>query len=749
MADGKGQVTFNLQLLTDQGIVLCPGFHRDQQVFTSTDLLATVRPPPASAAAPSHPPAGALPAFRANADVETAYSPTLLPSLPELRGEDSSHGAAQPASTPILDELIIAFDKGVFSLMEPPATAALAPSAAAADASSSFLTAASHSTTAAATAALKRLSLTAWRTPNPAPSVPASSGNDSDNASFPPSSPLPPAASADDESSAESEQEVDRAAAEQRSPSADDHAVSPAASAAKAATRGEVVEQAADSHVKLRSTAVPFHINPTATSDSAAAVTTSALTSLSASPTSSSFSPLSLPAALFSNVSSWLFPRTALQQPADSTFAPAASSTAPSPTPPPPPPPPPPYAMTLRRVVVIGVHGWSLFGGMLGDRPLNVSSRFCYYIHHALQRYMRALPGDDARPPLHVTCIPLYGHGRVEERVAMYVEAQLPQYADELRRADHVIIACHSQGCMVTSSLLALLLFGANPPLALPAPPHISILMLAGLHHGPFPDLPTDLYPPTKELLAYAHFHSQHAQLHAEHMRRLLDAGVRVLLVGSVHDAVVPLYSSLGQMLGRSPNLLRALYADYAHYQPDFLYAFLSLALYQQNRPLTTAAGGGGGADVLTHLSGFLRGSLLEKAGGAHSAMHRLVDVYGLAVEWALSGRGEVLAGTATAAGTAAQYSGVMWSAQLTDGFTTSKLNRHLLVWSVRGMLAELDARRGEQGLNVDEERRRLLELFAEWAPKSKNLRSLRETLAVLFDGNSRNNGNGTIHSNL
>ena len=394
---------------------------------------------------------------------------------------------------------------------------------------------------------------------------------------------------------------------------------------------------------------------------------------------------------------------------------------------------------------------------MLGDKPQLVSSRFCYYIQHALQRYLRTLPSTAAG--VRVTCVPLYGHGRVEERVAMYVGEQLPQYADELATADHIIIACHSQGCMVTSSLLALLLLTPNPPLALPSPPHISILMLAGLHHGPFPDLPTDLYPPTKELLSYSHFHTTHSQLHIERMHRLLAAGVRVMLVGSVHDAVVPLYSSLGQLLGRSPNLLRAMYVDYSHYQPDFLYSLLSLTLYLANRPPALPAQQQpagwvvGGSDVLVHLSGFLRGSLLEKAGGAHSAMHRLVDVYGLGVEWAMGGAGEVAGGGGGVGGVdgwvggggVGGYSGVMWSSHLTDGFTLGKLNRHLLVWSVRGMLMELEGRRGEKGLDVDEEKQRLNALFADWAPKTKNLRALRETLVVVFDSNRT----ASIQSNL
>ena len=760
LLDGKGQLTFNLQLLTDQGIVICPGFHRDHQAFTSTDLLAAVRPNSATSQQQS----AALPALRAKADVETAYSPTLLPSVPGARGEEG-HTSAQSSSSAassMLDELTISYAKGAFSLIDPPAsaaTAAASQSSSTLDASSSFLTTASHSTTAAATAALRRLALTSWRSSNnSAPSVSGGgAGGETENAAFPPTSALPPAQSAEEETGGGLDEDEEEAVAGLHSSSTHPAAVSTSARTPAADTTGNASSKAGS--VDERAVDSSYAVSPSvisaqnaATSSPASDTTATAHSVTSSFPvTTSLFSPFSLPAALLSSVSSWLFPPAApTQQPTNiSTLSPAPS---PPPTPPPP-PPPPPYATTLRRVVVIGVHGWSLFGGMLGDKPLLVSSRFCYYIQHALQRYMRSLslPDGSTRPPLHITCIPLYGHGRVEDRVSMYVESQLPQYTDELRQADHVIIACHSQGCMVTSSLLALLLLNPNPPLTLPAPPHISILMLAGLHHGPFPDLPTDLYPPTKELLSYSHFHSSHSQLHIERMQRLLAAGVRVMLVGSVHDAVVPLYSSLGQLLGRSTNLVRAMYVDYQHYQPDFLYSLLSLTLYLSNNPpaLTQPPGLAPGSDVLTHLSGFLRGSLLEKAGGAHSAMHRLVDVYGLAVEWALSGAGEVASdvvggGSVVVAG---GYSGVMWNAHLTDGFTLSKLNRHLLVWSVRGMLAELESRRGESGLDVDGERQRLMALYVEWAPKSKNLRALRETLAVVFDNNRTTCTN--IQSNL
>ena len=384
-------------------------------------------------------------------------------------------------------------------------------------------------------------------------------------------------------------------------------------------------------------------------------------------------------------------------------------------------------------MVVIGVHGWSLFGGMLGEKPLLISTRFCYYIQAALLHFY----AQHRHPAPHVTCIPLYGHGRIEERVQMYLDTQLPLYAAELQAADHVIIACHSQGCMVTSALLHALL--TSPPAGLRlgvGGEDVTVLMLAGLHHGPFPDLSSDLYTSTRELFFFSHAHSAHSQLHVQRLLGCVLRGVKLLLVGSVHDQVVPLYSSLAHLLGSNPNLLRAVYVDYAHYQPDFLYSLLSLLLFLSNHPQAPTAPSPGAAglpsnDVLPHLSGFVRGSLLEKQGGAHSAMHRCVDVYGLGVEWAMSGRGVAERERGREGATALlSYSAAMWSSHLSDAFTSGRMNRHLLLLRVREVLERLPA---VEGLVAEEERERLQALFEQWAPKTKNLRVLKETLQPLF----------------
>ena len=709
--DSRDAITFNLSILSDHGVVLCPGFHRADDGFTSSTLLSALKR--TAAATPAE--AKQFPALKATSEVKGRYSPTLLPPAPT----DAPGNSGAASSTP-LEELTIAFGKGAFSLVE---EAGGAPAAA----NGSSLSVPSQSSSAAASSVLKRLSLTGWLS---SPAVPAAAEGGASSASFPPSSALPPS----DEQS-EDLGPAPASPAPVQDEDSDDEADTPPAPPARSLTAAAQLKPAPTSNAPPASPAP-------ATSNTVVSTTATAAPAASMVPQTPTTSALQwLPSSLWSSIS-WMFPLSPVTAPDPLGLASKAPPSSAA-TPLPPPPPPPPYHSTVRRLVIIGIHGWSLLGGMLGEKPLIISSRFCYYIQQAVLHYMhqRGVPAS----ALHITCIPLYGHGRVEERVSMYLDTQLPQYAAELARADHVIIACHSQGCMVTSAILHILLSAPPPGLRLGVGGEdVSVLMLAGLHHGPFPDLSTDLYTSTKELFFYSHAHSQHSQQHMDRMAECIRRGVKLLLVGSVHDQVVPLYSSLAHLLGASPNLLRAMYVDYVHYQPDFLYSLLSLVLYLSNRPRPPSASSEAN-DVLPHISGFVRGSLLEKQGGAHSAMHRCVDVYGLGVEWAMSGRGVAEEGMAGVGGgrRPMSYSAAMWSSQLSDGFTSGRFNRHLLLLRVREMMAQLGT---VDGLVEAEERERLDELFAQWQPRTKNLRLLKDTLQPVFAPHQTQTH---MHSNL
>lgn len=127
-------------------------------------------------------------------------------------------------------------------------------------------------------------------------------------------------------------------------------------------------------------------------------------------------------------------PPETIDEPVEATPAP----------PPPPPPPPPPIWQTMRKVVIIGVHGWSLMGGMLSDRPIVVSNKFCQMAQRALATFCADHGVDLDR--IQVCTIPLHGHGKVEHRVEVYLQQQLTSFKPYITTADAIFVVGHSQG---------------------------------------------------------------------------------------------------------------------------------------------------------------------------------------------------------------------------------------------------------------------------------------------------------------
>jgi hypothetical protein len=270
----------------------------------------------------------------------------------------------------------------------------------------------------------------------------------------------------------------------------------------------------------------------------------------------------------------------------------------------------PRFAATVRNVVVVGIHGWTLFGNAFQANPIQTSAGFCRLTRRAFVREMYAQAGrhghafDEAQLNIHT--VPLSGHGKVHTRVERYMSEQLAgkggvclrmcvsvfarrcrpppllaprctrvrrsrivrsplpvstrrpacthsplsshTHADTehrrqlLRNADVIIFACHSQGCMVGVLLLHALL---QEGLITPATTRINLLCMAGIHHGPYPDIITDLFGSTQQLFAYTHPHSPVAQEHVACAQTLLEAGVKMAAVASWGDQVVPLFSAL------------------------------------------------------------------------------------------------------------------------------------------------------------------------------------------------------------
>ena len=247
----------------------------------------------------------------------------------------------------------------------------------------------------------------------------------------------------------------------------------------------------------------------------------------------------------------------------------------------------------------------------------------------------------------------------------------------------------------------------------------------------------------------------------------------QIVAIGSVHDQAVPLYSSLIQAFPSSPNLLRGIYIDYSTYQPDFLYAILSLVVYCMNvgihgGSLNGHRNGEGNTlseiqaanvyiEALVHISGWLRGGILEKNGGAHSAVHRLTDcyksdtnrtglgikppniemwilslfftfyvfVFSLGIEWSLSGRG------VSTPVHVHSHSFAAWAPYFQESFTHTRMNRYMLVLRFRELFTILPLTPLKE---PKYELRQLHRLYHHWQPRTKQLKHLKDTFAILFE---------------
>jgi len=203
-------------------------------------------------------------------------------------------------------------------------------------------------------------------------------------------------------------------------------------------------------------------------------------------------------------------------------------------------------------------------------------------VQNALEMLLRRPSEDDATSAAKAATSTIGSDGSASERVnntAKSLKGQPPSesdiernfaspkisHADALTRADLVLANAHSQGCVVMSHILTALI---EKKILSPQAQRICLTAMAGIHHGPFQDLPTDLLSTTKELFLYGKLDRAQFQHHLRYVAQLLSQGVRVLAVGAWADAVVPLYSSTLQCFGPHPNLLRALIVEASDMAP-------------------------------------------------------------------------------------------------------------------------------------------------------------------------------------
>ena len=107
-----------------------------------------------------------------------------------------------------------------------------------------------------------------------------------------------------------------------------------------------------------------------------------------------------------------------------------------------------------------------------------------------------------------------------------------------VRRADFILVACHSQGVPVAVSLVAKLIsFGCVSDAC------IGICAMAGINSGPFGEYRSRwIGGSAGELFDFADPTSHVSKAYIQAVRTVLEFGAKILYIGSLDDQLVPLH---------------------------------------------------------------------------------------------------------------------------------------------------------------------------------------------------------------
>lgn len=217
-----------------------------------------------------------------------------------------------------------------------------------------------------------------------------------------------------------------------------------------------------------------------------------------------------------------------------------------------------------------------------------------------------------------------------------------------------------------------------------------------------------------------------------EAMAYILQNKVKTVLVGSMQDQVVPLYSAI--MSGIShPNILRAVYIDgHIYTKDDFLIRLITFALRLLNVGLSDHG-------FLIHISEVLAGNLYAWEGG-HSTVYEELDVFMLPLQYLFEtrpiGQFEILKPASLLSqkisdsrDRAKEKVLDKVKARLDPFQAKLRLNPFHLPWAMRGIW---DDPRILDDDNLSSELDTLQDLFDKWNPTSARLKEIKFRLEPL-----------------
>lgn len=187
----------------------------------------------------------------------------------------------------------------------------------------------------------------------------------------------------------------------------------------------------------------------------------------------------------------------------------------------------------IRKALAIGIHGYfpaPLIRSVLGQ-PTGTSVRFSNMAASAIRKWT-----ESRGYTCDVEKIALEGEGRISERVDLLWKLLL-NWMEEIRNADYIMVACHSQGVPVAIMLVAkLIAFGCLNA------SRVGVCAMAGVNLGPFPDYRSRwISGSAGELFDFALPYSQVSKDYEAALRCALDFGVRISYIGSIDDQLVSL----------------------------------------------------------------------------------------------------------------------------------------------------------------------------------------------------------------
>ncbi|OKL56151.1 hypothetical protein UA08_08494 [Talaromyces atroroseus] len=339
-----------------------------------------------------------------------------------------------------------------------------------------------------------------------------------------------------------------------------------------------------------------------------------------------------------------------------------------------------------KKALAIGVHGYfpaPYLRTVLGQ-PTGTSLKFSTMAAKAIHKWT-----ENHGYHCDVEKIALEGEGRIAERVDLLWKLLL-RWIEEIRKAEFIMFACHSQGVPVTIMLVAkLIAFGCLEST------RVGICAMAGVNLGPIPDYKSRwIGGSAGELFDFALPTTKVSREYEMALKDALEFGVRISYVGSIDDQLVSLESSLFVPISH-PYIYRAVFVDGRVHAPSFLSHLVGFTLKLRNLGIHDHG-------LIRELSAPLVGSLV--GGEGHSRLHDEENIYYVAVEFALE--------TSNVNGA---------SLHIQRHYPSSSPNPYILPFALRGLLEE-DYVRHE----LHDESLELLKQFDEWKPATKVLRDVK-----------------------